>query len=193
MAFSINFMNLSWLHGASRAGPVRRVGGFGHLRPVGRWRARQPDAIAWFSERLATEPAARDTSDTSASREPTPRWQSRFQTALKVHTQESDMAHSTLLGADIAPTHPSGRDAELLGPSDNSDSGSDAVGTAESRADSDSRGTGERGAVAGNDGREGGDILPDRVVNLAEAQVNREGDDAYTDLEDESDAAEDEE
>lgn len=96
------------------------------------------------------------------------------------------MAHSTLLGADIAPTLPSGRDAELLGPSDNSDSGSDAAGTAEARSDSDSRGTGERGAVAGSDGREGGDILPDRVVNLSDAEVHRDrGDDAYTDLEDE--------
>jgi len=93
------------------------------------------------------------------------------------------MAHSTLLGADIAPTVPSGRDAELLGPSDNSDSGSDAVGTAEAHGDSDSRGTGERGAVAGSDGREGGDILPDRVVNLSEAKVRPDtGDDAYTDL-----------
>ena len=93
------------------------------------------------------------------------------------------MAHSTLLGADIAPTLPSGRDAELLGPSDNSDSGSDAVGTAEARGDSDSRGTGERGAVAGSDGREGGDIMPDRVINLSEGEVNRDRDgDAYTDL-----------
>jgi hypothetical protein len=98
------------------------------------------------------------------------------------------MAHSTLLGADIAPTHPSGRDSELLGPSDNSDSGSDAVGTAEARGDSDSRGTGERGAVAGSDGREGGDILPDRVVNLSEAEVRRDtGEDTYTDLADDED------
>jgi hypothetical protein len=103
------------------------------------------------------------------------------------------MAHSTLLGADVAPTHASGRDADLLGPSDNSDSGSDAQGTYESRADSDSRGTGERGAVAGADGREGGDILPDRVVNLAEAQVNPESEDAYTDLEEEDGTAESDE
>lgn len=98
------------------------------------------------------------------------------------------MAHSTLLGADIAPTLPSGRDADLLGPSDNSDSGSDAAGTAEARSDSDSRGTGERGAVAGSDGREGGDIMPDRVVNLSDAEVNRDrGEDGYTDLGDEDD------
>ena len=76
------------------------------------------------------------------------------------------MAYSSILGADPAPQQPSGRDAELLGPSDNSDSGSDTIGTHEAHADSDSRGTGERGAVAGADGKEGGDILPDRVVRL---------------------------
>jgi hypothetical protein len=76
------------------------------------------------------------------------------------------MAYSSILGADVAPTVPSGRDAELLGPSDSSDSGSDAMGADELHGDSDSRGTGERGAVAGRDSREGGDILPDRVINL---------------------------
>ena len=38
------------------------------------------------------------------------------------------MAYSSILGADRAPVQPSGRDAELLGPSDSSDSGSDALG-----------------------------------------------------------------
>ncbi len=41
------------------------------------------------------------------------------------------MAYSSIVGADVAPTHPSGREADLLGPSDNSDSGSDTVGTSE--------------------------------------------------------------
>ena len=76
------------------------------------------------------------------------------------------MAYSSILGADVAPGQPSGRDAERLGPSDNSDSGSDTIGTGEAHEDSDSVGTGSRGAVAGPDAREGGDILPDRVVNL---------------------------
>lgn len=75
------------------------------------------------------------------------------------------MAYSSIVGADSAPTHPSGREAELLGPSDNSDSGSDTVGTTEAHEDSDAAGTGERGVVAGRDPREGADILPDRVVN----------------------------
>ncbi|MEJ8836595.1 hypothetical protein [Ramlibacter sp. AN1133] len=79
------------------------------------------------------------------------------------------MAYSSILGADRAPTEPSGREAELLGPSDNSDSGSDTIGTSEAREDTtDSGKTGDRAGVAGADLREGADILPDRVVNLAE-------------------------
>ena len=100
------------------------------------------------------------------------------------------MAYSSILGAEVAPQQPSGRDSELLGPSDNSDSGSDTVGTSEQHADSDSRGTGERGAVAGSDAREGGDILPDRVVNLAEGEVRVEDLAEMTDLDDEEDEEE---
>src|SRR5512133_3389886 len=55
--------------------------------------------------------------------------------------EDSQMAYSSILGAETAPTQPSGRDADLLGPSDNSDSGSDAIGTAEGQADSDASGT----------------------------------------------------
>jgi hypothetical protein len=76
------------------------------------------------------------------------------------------MAYSSIMGADKAPVQPSGRSSDLLGPSDNSDSGSDASGTPESYGDSDSFGTGERGAVSGPEAKEGGDILPDRVVRL---------------------------
>jgi hypothetical protein len=79
------------------------------------------------------------------------------------------MAYSSILGADSAPEQPSGRDAELLGPSDNSDSGSDTIGTDEAHADSDAVGTGERGSVAPGEDLEGADILPDRVVNAADA------------------------
>ena len=80
------------------------------------------------------------------------------------------MAHSSILGADFAPSQPSGRGADVLGPSDSSDSGSDAVGTDEIHEDSDAAGTGERGSVAGRDAREGGDILPDRVKHLPEEE-----------------------
>lgn len=86
------------------------------------------------------------------------------------------MAYSSILGADSAPTQPDGRDAELLGPSDNSDSGSDTIGTGEAHEDSDSAGTGSRGAVAGPDAREGADILPDRVVRLEDGEGFPEAD-----------------
>jgi hypothetical protein len=78
------------------------------------------------------------------------------------------MAYSSILGADLAPVQPSGRDAELLGPSDNSDTGSDAQGTYEAYGDSDSAGTGERGSVTPGEAREGKDILPDHVVRFGE-------------------------
>jgi hypothetical protein len=103
------------------------------------------------------------------------------------------MAYSSILGADTAPVQPSGRDADALGPSDNSDSGSDAQGTFEVHADSDSVGTGERGGVTPNsDGREGADILPDHVLVASdEEQALSSGDgfpgrdpdaDEFTDL-----------
>ena len=95
------------------------------------------------------------------------------------------MAHSSILGAEIAPGHPRGRGSDALGPSDNSDSGSDAVGTDEIHDDSDAAGTGERGSVEGGDAREGGDILPDRVMRLRQDEGFAEADpDAqeFTDL-----------
>ena len=109
------------------------------------------------------------------------------------------MAFSSILGADKAPIQPSGRSSDLLGPSDNSDSGSDALGTEEIHGDSDSTGTGERGVVSGVDGKEGGDILPDRVVRLGPDDGSGEGgpdagvvdDDEFTDLDDNPDATED--
>ena len=105
------------------------------------------------------------------------------------------MAYSSILGADSAPQQPGGREAELLGPSDNSDSGSDTIGTHEAHADSDARGTGERGAVAGADLKEGADILPDRVVRLGEGDGFPEADpDAMemTDLDADADGSFDE-
>jgi hypothetical protein len=99
------------------------------------------------------------------------------------------MAYSSILGADRAAPQPGGRNSERLGPSDNSDSGSDTIGTSERHADSDARGTGERGAVAGADAQEGADILPDSVVNLADGEGFPEADpDAqeFTDLDSDS-------
>ena len=99
------------------------------------------------------------------------------------------MTYSSIVGADQAPLFPSGRGADLLGPSDNSDSGSDAVGTSEIHGDSDSAGTGERGAVSGIDTKEGADILPDRVVRIGESNGNSEDwvdDEVATDLDEAS-------
>lgn len=95
------------------------------------------------------------------------------------------MAYSSILGADPAPSQPSGRDADLLGPSDNSDSGSDTVGTHEAHADSDAVGTGERGSVTPGDAVEGGDIMPDRIVRAGSGEGFPEADvdgREYTDI-----------
>jgi hypothetical protein len=96
------------------------------------------------------------------------------------------MAQSSILGGSAAPARPRGTGTDLLGPSDSSDSGSDVQGEralstqaddggqgavpAELDSDTDARGTGERGAATGMEPRDGGDILPDRVM--------RPGDDA---------------
>jgi hypothetical protein len=95
------------------------------------------------------------------------------------------MAYSSILGGEVAPQEPKGRAAERLGPSDNSDSGSDTIGTYEQDDEStDAGGTGQRGAVAGPDTEPGADILPDRVVNLAEGNGFPEADPDSTELTD---------
>ncbi|WP_280156245.1 hypothetical protein [Piscinibacter sp. XHJ-5] len=97
------------------------------------------------------------------------------------------MARSSITGADRAPTQAEGRDVETLGPSDTSDSGSDVQGELELAppidldnpiagqvqpglgSDSDSGGTGERGAaLTDEEGGEGADILPDSIRSLAD-------------------------
>lgn len=95
------------------------------------------------------------------------------------------MARSSILGTEQAPIHPPGHDADLLGPSDSSDSGSDIQGQLhvetdddlESRAasisgagntdplsDSDTGGTGERASAVPEHAVDGADISPDRVI-----------------------------
>ena len=97
------------------------------------------------------------------------------------------MAISSIVGAERAASQAEGRDVEALGPSDTSDSGSDVQGELDLaspedldntlfgneqpglESDSDSAGTGERGAaLLDEEGREGADILPDRIQNLAD-------------------------
>jgi hypothetical protein len=96
------------------------------------------------------------------------------------------MATSSILGGERAAAQAEGRDVERLGPSDSSDSGSDVQGELDLSdpqnpdqmvfgsaqpgldADSDAAGTGERGsALIEDEAREGNDILPDQVQNLA--------------------------
>lgn len=87
------------------------------------------------------------------------------------------MASSSILGGERAASRAKGRDADSLGPSDSSDSGSDVQGEiaqptgddeahavpAEHDSDTDAAGTGERGAAVPDRARASGDILPDRI------------------------------
>jgi hypothetical protein len=92
------------------------------------------------------------------------------------------MSHSSILGGDRAPQQAPGRDADTLGPSDSSDSGSDVQGEramptdadnpgelgalpVNRHSDSDARGTGERGSATGDDRDDGADILPDQLLS----------------------------
>jgi hypothetical protein len=97
------------------------------------------------------------------------------------------MATSSILGGERAATRPSGRDTDLLGPSDSSDSGSDVQNErgfdaldpgeiggdrADLQSDSDAGGTGERAAaVHDTDIVEGADLAPDRVEAVGEQDI----------------------
>ncbi len=94
------------------------------------------------------------------------------------------MAKSSIFGGTRAPSQARGRNADALGPSDTSDSGSDIQGerrlstdteegdlggaTPTSRSsDTDARGTGERSSATPDGARDGADIFPDRIGRLA--------------------------
>lgn len=96
------------------------------------------------------------------------------------------MATSSILGGAPAPMKPEGKNAESLGPSDSSDSGSDVCGerampttpdnpgewgavTIAPDSDTDTAGTGERASASGEGPREAADISPDRVVGTGDA------------------------
>ncbi len=96
------------------------------------------------------------------------------------------MSNSNLLGGERAPQQPKGTDAEYLGPSDTSDSGSDIVGATRLKtdteqgelggatpidldSDSDSMGTGERAEAVPEGARDGADIAPDRIAGSKDA------------------------
>ena len=84
------------------------------------------------------------------------------------------MATSSILGGDPAPTWPRGSDVASLGPSDSTDSGSDARGGFdfdELSSDTDAEGTGERSSVDPQNVRSDADILPDHVEGLPALDV----------------------
>lgn len=106
------------------------------------------------------------------------------------------MAYSSILGGERAPVQPSGKGADLLGPSDSSDSGSDSIGELgqdDLDSDSDRAGTGDRAGVEPQTGVSGADILPDRVVRLGEEDGGEEVDvDQLADLDAGEDGDDDE-
>ena len=76
------------------------------------------------------------------------------------------MASSSILGGSISPEEINGKDVHSLGPSDNSDSGSDAIGAYsedELSSSSDAAGTGERASVDADLEQTDSDILPDKI------------------------------
>ena len=97
------------------------------------------------------------------------------------------MSQSSILGGDRAPEQARGRDAETLGPSDTSDSGSDIQGATRLKtepeegeetggatpivenSDSDAGGTGERAEAVPEGARDGADIAPDRIARSKDA------------------------
>lgn len=103
------------------------------------------------------------------------------------------MARNSILGTSHAPHHAAGRDADLLGPSDSSDSGADiqgqlhletdedfdsraaaisGAGNTDPHADSDMAGTGERASAAPEHVDEAADVSPDRVVLPAQEALD---------------------
>lgn len=107
---------------------------------------------------------------------------------------DQDMSNSSIRGGTSAPQQPAGSDVDRLGPSDRSDSGSDIQGEqpmatepdnpaewgaipAHADSSSDTWGTGERSSAAGQKQRDGGDIMPDRIVGGIGAGPDREAED----------------
>ena len=81
------------------------------------------------------------------------------------------MASSSILGGRHLPEHVRGKDTNSLGPSDNSDSGSDAQGAYgddEMSSDSDAVGTGERASAGAGLDPSDADILPDHIEGEGE-------------------------
>ena len=125
------------------------------------------------------------------------------------------MSHSSILGGDRAPQQAPGRDADTLGPSDSSDSGSDVQGARRMKtvpeegqaaggatpiaadSDSDAEGTGERAEAVPEGARDGADIAPDRIARSKDALDSAESitgnDDSIESLADDSEDDSDDE
>lgn len=108
------------------------------------------------------------------------------------------MATSSILGGSKAPEEISGKDLQALGPSDNSDSGSDAVGAYgddELSSDSDAVGTGERASAGLGRDQPDADILPDHIEPApgadADTDVDADAGDDFNDLSEVEDLADD--
>ena len=108
------------------------------------------------------------------------------------------MATSSILGGSKAPEEISGKDLHALGPSDNSDSGSDAVGAYgddELSSDSDAVGTGERASVGRGRDQPDADILPDYIEKLpddeADTDLDANAGDDFNDLSEVDELADD--
>ena len=97
------------------------------------------------------------------------------------------MATSSILGGSHLPEEISGKDLHALGPSDNSDSGSDAVGAYgadELAGDSDAAGTGERAAVGTGGSQHDADILPHHIEQAPGSLADGDADDDESALDD---------
>ena len=108
------------------------------------------------------------------------------------------MATSSILGGSKAPEEISGKDLQALGPSDNSDSGSDAVGAYgddELSSDSDAVGTGERASAGLGRDQPDADILPDHIEQApgggADTDLDADDGDEFNDLSEVEDLADD--
>lgn len=94
------------------------------------------------------------------------------------------MATSSILGGSHLPEEISGKDVHALGPSNNSDSGSDAIGAYgadELASDSDAAGTGERAAVGTGGSPHDADILPHHIEHAPGSQADGDADDGESD------------
>ena len=105
------------------------------------------------------------------------------------------MATSSILGGKHLPEPVRGKDTNALGPSDNSDSGSDAQGAYgddEMASDSDAVGTGERASAGRGLGPSDADILPDHIERGIDYDASEDSADDFDAASDVHDLASDE-